>query len=31
MTNLRKECLLIYDKPFASTGGDYFGPFLVKH
>ena len=28
---LPKERLLIYDKPFASTGVDYFGPFLVKH
>ena len=31
MTNLPKKRLLIYDKPFASTGVDYFGPFLVKH
>ena len=31
MENLLKEHLLIYDKPFASAGVDYFGPFLVKH
>ena len=31
MANLPKERLLIYDKPFSSTGVDYFGPFLVKH
>ena len=31
MANLLKERLLIYDKPFASTGVDYFGPLLVKH
>ena len=31
MANLPKERLLIYDKPFASTGVDYFGPSLVKH
>ena len=31
MANLPKERLLIYYKPFASTGVDYFGPFLVKH
>ena len=31
MANLPKKRLLIYNKPFASTGVDYFGPFLVKH
>ena len=31
MANLPKERLLIYGKPFASTGVDYFGPFLIKH
>ena len=31
MANLPKERSLVYDKPFASTGVDYFGPFLVKH
>ena len=31
MANVPKERLLIYDKPFASTGAHYFGPFLVKH
>ena len=31
MANLHKERSLIYDKPFASTRVDYFGPFLVKH
>ena len=31
MANLPKKRLLVYDKPFASTGVDYFGPFLVKH
>ena len=31
MENLPKERLLICDKPFASTGVDYFGSFLVKH
>ena len=31
MANLPKQRLLIYDKTFAATGADYFGPFLVKH
>ena len=31
MENIPEKSLLIYDKPFASTGADYFGPFLVKH
>ena len=31
MANLPKERSLVHDKPFASTGVDYFGPFLVKH
>ena len=31
MANLPKEHLFIYGKPFASTGEDYFGPFLVKY
>ena len=31
MANLPEERLLIYNKPFASTAVDYFGPFLVKH
>ena len=31
MAHLPEERLLIYDKPFVSTGADYFGPFLVKH
>ena len=28
MTNIHKDTLLIYDKPFVSTGVNYFGPFL---
>ena len=31
MASLPKKRLDIYDKPFASTGVDYFEPFLVKH
>ena len=31
MANLPKERLLTFDKPFASTGADYFGTLLVKH
>ena len=31
ISNLAKWRLLIYDKPSASAGVDYFGPFLVKH
>ena len=31
MTNIHKETLLVYDKPFASTGVNYFEPFFLKY
>ena len=31
MAHLPEERLLIFDKPFVSTGADFFGQFLLKH
>ena len=31
MTNIHKETLLIHDKPFVSTGVNYFESFFIKY